>query len=85
MSLMSQRSFWLQAVNQTYIPLQIRPPELVLPAGSLTDLTLAYKPSGTERQSIRLHLVDTQSRQLVGAYMIAARTGTPVVREHLLN
>ncbi|GAQ82901.1 hypothetical protein KFL_001280210 [Klebsormidium nitens] len=57
--------------------LEIRPPELVLPAGSLTELTLAYKPTGTEKQAIRLHVVDTQSRQLVGAYMIAARTSLP--------
>lgn len=68
-----------KALPQTH-SVQIRPPELVLPAGSLTELTLAYKPTGTEKQAIRLHVVDTQSRQLVGVYMIAVRTSLPQVR-----
>lgn len=59
--------------------LQVSPSSFVLVSGALTELLLSFRPVAAGMRDIKVHLVDTESRELVYAMIVTAEAQGPLV------
>lgn len=58
---------------------QISPTSFVLVAGALTELLLSFRPVTQGLRDIKVHLVDTETRELVYALLVTAEAQGPLI------
>ncbi len=59
--------------------MQVNPGSFVLVSGALTELLLSFRPVTSGMREIKVHLVDTETRELVYALIISAEAQGPLV------